>query len=127
MRTWAEPAAAVRRQPPVAAKKPAPTSLPVNTPVPGELQRGFAGDFARVRVHSNDHGDPLPNAARARVQAQLGHDFSGVRVHSGPEAHQAARAVAAVAFTVGDDIYLGADADRPGSANGNRLLMHELA
>jgi hypothetical protein len=91
------------------------------------LQRGFAHDFAKVPVHSHDHGDPLPGALRARMQAQLGHDFSGVRVHTGPEADQAVREVAAVAFTVGDDVYLGADADRRGSADGDRLLMHELA
>jgi hypothetical protein len=61
------------------------------------------------------------------MQTRLGHDFSGVRVHTGPEADRAAREVAAVAFTTGDDVFLGADADRPGSAQGDRLLVHELA
>jgi Domain of unknown function (DUF4157) len=61
------------------------------------------------------------------MQARLGHDFSRVRVHTGPDARQAAREVEATAFTRGDDIVLGADADRPGSADGDRLLRHELA
>jgi uncharacterized protein DUF4157 len=61
------------------------------------------------------------------MQARLGHDFSGIRVHTGPDARQAAREMEATAFTRGDDIVLGADADRPGSAGGDRLLRHELA
>jgi hypothetical protein len=72
-------------------------------------------------------GDSLPGALRTSMQTRLGHDFSGVRVHTGPDARQAAREVGAIAFTTGDDIVLGAGADRPGSAGGDRLLRHELA
>jgi uncharacterized protein DUF4157 len=61
------------------------------------------------------------------MQAQLGRDFSGVRVHAGPAVNEAVREVGAMAFTRGDDIVLGSDAPRPGSVDGDRLLMHELA
>jgi hypothetical protein len=61
------------------------------------------------------------------MEARLGHNFSGVRVHSGPEAAQAARDVNATAFTVDQHVVLGADAPSLQSNNGQRLLVHELA
>jgi hypothetical protein len=83
---------------------------------------------ASARLLTRDNrGDPLPGALQARMQAWLGHDFSRVRVHTNSDANQAAREVGAVAFTMGDDIVLGTGADRPGSAAGDRLLVHELA
>jgi hypothetical protein len=54
------------------------------------------------------------------------HDFSSVRVHVGAEATRAARAVAARADTLGQDIVFGQGAYAPGTAEGTRLLAHEL-
>jgi hypothetical protein len=59
------------------------------------------------------------------MEAGLGHDFSRVRIHSGPEAAQSAHALGAHAYTVGSDIVLGGGAAVHGSA-ARRLLAHEL-
>jgi hypothetical protein len=59
------------------------------------------------------------------MESKLGHDFSRVRIHSGPEAARSAHAVGAHAYTVGSDIVFGAGTPVHGAA-GRRLLAHEL-
>ncbi len=71
-------------------------------------------------------GSPLPGATRARMEAVIGADFSGVRVHAGPEAASRASALNARAFTAGRDVVFGAGEYRPGTSSGDRLLAHEL-
>ncbi|MBW3602775.1 MAG: DUF4157 domain-containing protein [Actinobacteria bacterium] len=72
-------------------------------------------------------GQPLPPAVRSAMGARFGHDFSGVRVHTGGAAASAAAAVDAVAFTVGRDIVFGAGRYAPRTPLGEGLLSHELA
>jgi hypothetical protein len=60
------------------------------------------------------------------MEARLGQDFSRVRVHTDGKAAAAAGAAGASAYTVGRDIVFGAGQYRPGSAEGQRLLAHEL-
>jgi Domain of unknown function (DUF4157) len=71
-------------------------------------------------------GSPLDAGTRETMQGGIGHDFSGVRVHTGREAAQAAESVHARAFTVGSDIYFASGAYQPSSGTGQRLLAHEL-
>ncbi len=71
-------------------------------------------------------GDPLPGSERAYFESRFGHDFGGVRTHTGPEASGAAVSLGARAFTVGDHIFFGAGQYEPGMASGRRLLAHEL-
>jgi len=52
--------------------------------------------------------------------------FGQVRIHADPEADALNRGVAAVAFTVGSDIFFRAGAYQPHSAAGQHLLAHEL-
>ncbi len=47
-------------------------------------------------------------------------------MHAGGDAAQLSEQLQATAFTVGADIFLGADAARPGTAAGDALLGHEL-
>jgi hypothetical protein len=78
-----------------------------------------------VRATLDSPGQALPPAARAYFEPRFAHDFSRVRIHTEPAAAEAARAVGAIAFTVGNDIVFGAgrySMDRAGS----RLLAHEL-
>ncbi|HEX2039271.1 MAG TPA: DUF4157 domain-containing protein [Acidimicrobiales bacterium] len=70
-------------------------------------------------------GRPLVDDERARLGARLGAAPLGVRVHEGPEAARWAAALGARAFTVGDDIVLGAGAYVPGTTAGDALLAHE--
>jgi hypothetical protein len=75
-----------------------------------------------------DHGAgrPLPAAARADFERQLGHDFADVRLHTDGAADASARAVRARAFTVGRDIAFAAGQYQPETTEGRRLLAHEL-
>lgn len=80
-----------------------------------------------VERQSRAGGAPLPESVRASMEPRLGGDLSGVRVHTGAESAQAARALNARAFTVGGDIHFGSGAFAPGSREGDRLIAHELA
>jgi uncharacterized protein DUF4157 len=71
-------------------------------------------------------GRPLESSARAVMESRLGVGLAGVRIHTGGRAAEAARAVSARAFTVGQDIFFGANLYDPHSREGQRLLAHEL-
>jgi hypothetical protein len=60
-------------------------------------------------------------------EARFGHDFSGVRLHTGTSADRMAGSVDAVAYTVGRHIVFEHGAYDPHSSTGRRLLAHELA
>lgn len=72
-------------------------------------------------------GKPLDRATRQFMEPRFGCDFSPVRLHAGPHAAESARALNARAYTVGNDIVLGAGEHHAGTVNDNRLLAHELA
>ena len=61
------------------------------------------------------------------MEARLGSDFSDVRVHASPQATEAAEAVDAQAFTVGNNIVFGDGRYDVSSTPGRKLLAHELA
>ncbi len=69
---------------------------------------------------------PLSEAARTDMEAHLQADFSGVRLHTGAAAAEAARALHAHAYTVGGDLVFGAGEYAPNTAAGRKLLAHEL-
>jgi len=72
-------------------------------------------------------GQPLDRETRQFMEPRFGHDFSRVRVHTDTRAAASARAVAARAYTVGQDVVFGAGQYAPHTGAGQRLLMHELA
>jgi hypothetical protein len=72
------------------------------------------------------HGRPLDPAVRSDFEGRFGHSFANVRVHDDGEAARSASAVGAWAYTVGSDIAFAAGSYNPGSAEGRRLLAHEL-
>lgn len=71
-------------------------------------------------------GQPLDTATRAFMEPRFGHDFSHVRVHTDARAAESARAVNALAYTVGHDVVFGAEQYTPTTTWGKRLLAHEL-
>jgi Domain of unknown function (DUF4157) len=71
-------------------------------------------------------GRPLDAQTRAYMEPRFGHDFSRVRIHTGGPAAEAARAVNALAFTMGDDVVFAAGQYDPGTREGKSLLAHEL-
>jgi hypothetical protein len=72
-------------------------------------------------------GHTLDPATRAFMEPQFGHDFSQVRVHTDAKAAESARAVNALAYTVGRHIAFGSSQCALGRPVGRRLLAHELA
>jgi outer membrane protein OmpA-like peptidoglycan-associated protein len=71
-------------------------------------------------------GQPLDPATRAYMEPRLGHDFGKVRIHTGRQAADSARAVEAKAYTVGHHVVLGAGHESVQSTDGRELLAHEL-
>jgi outer membrane protein OmpA-like peptidoglycan-associated protein len=88
-------------------------------------QAGGVPAAAQDGVHSPGH--PLDPSTRAFMEPRFGHDFSGVRVHTGEQANRSARSVNALAYTLGSDIVFGSERYNPSSGAGRRLLAHELA
>jgi hypothetical protein len=72
-------------------------------------------------------GHPLDPATRAFMEPRCGHSFGEVRVHNDTRAAESARAVNAVAYTVGRDVVFGAGQFAPHSREGRKLIAHELA
>lgn len=97
------------------------------------LQPSAAGE-SRASTHAIEQrvsalrgsGRPLPIAIRRFFEPRFGHDFSAVRVHTGPTARTAAEALNARAFTVGHDVVFGSGEWSPETDRGRRLLAHEL-
>jgi hypothetical protein len=72
-------------------------------------------------------GQPMDAQTRAFFEPRFGHDFGKVRIHSDGRAAESARAVNALAYTVGSDISFGTSSYRPHTVEGRRLIAHELA
>ncbi len=71
-------------------------------------------------------GQPLDSATRAFMEPRFGRDFSDVRVHTDARAAESARAVSALAYTVGQDVVFQAGKHDTRSEEGTRCLAHEL-
>ena len=72
-------------------------------------------------------GAPLAADLRSYFEPRFGHDFAQVRLHDDAAAGAAARSIDARAFTLGADIAFAPGEYQPGTADGRRLLAHELA
>jgi len=71
-------------------------------------------------------GESLDSTARSTMESRFGHDFSRVRVHADSRAAAAARKENAEAYTFGRHVVFGAGKYKPRTADGQRLLAHEL-
>jgi hypothetical protein len=95
-------------------------------------QGGGAGSGSRVaasppvRSVLGSPGRPLDSASRDFLRPRFGHDFDGVRVHTGERAATLARSFEARAFTVGHDVVFGAGQYAPETPAGRHLLAHEV-
>lgn len=93
--------------------------------VPGHLAR-LASVPGLVRDVVASPGKPLEPDVRTRFSAKLGHSFEDVRVHTDARAANSARMLGARAYTVGKHVAFADGEYEPGSAEGDRLLAHEL-
>jgi len=71
-------------------------------------------------------GEPLDVLTRTAFEHGFGEGFADVRVHKGVPAAASARAVGALAYTVGNHMVFGDGRYAPETDAGRRLLGHEL-
>jgi Domain of unknown function (DUF4157) len=84
-----------------------------------------AGELDAAATHAvatTGAGAPLRPHVLQKLEWRMGADLSGVRVHEGPAAHEAAAALQARAFTHQGDIWLG----RGESQENTNLMAHEV-
>jgi hypothetical protein len=99
-----------------------------------KLQKKETGHTAGVSpginnyVHSlNGSGYSLSAEANQFFSEKMGYNFSNVRIHTGKEAAASAREVNAKAYTVGEHVVFNDGQYNMESADGKKLLAHELA
>ncbi len=87
----------------------------------GPARRRLQTEVASRHIHARGSGDELLPSVRDRLEANLGVDLEGVRVHTDSNAQAASQALRAKAFTYRNHIFLG-----PGqSPQDVALLAHE--
>lgn len=96
--------------------------IKVNSGQTAHLSADMASQIQEIR----SGGQPLSPSTRAFFEPRLGRDLSQVRIHTGSNASETARAINAKAFTVGRDVVFGVGQYQPHTTEGKRLLAHEL-
>jgi len=80
-----------------------------------------------VQAHAlQGGGQPLPHSVRNFFEPRFDHDFSQVRIHADTRSAESAKMMNARAYTLGRDIVFGSGQYGPMTAEGQRLLAHEL-
>lgn len=72
-------------------------------------------------------GQALDQVTRSEMERHFGHDFGRVQVHTCAQAAASARAVNALAYTIGQHVVFDDRRYAPATREGKRLLAHELA
>ena len=75
---------------------------------------------------SRGSGASLDRSVQEKFGPQLGDDLADVRIHADSTADALARSVSARAFATGNDLYFAQGEYQPGTAEGDKLLAHEL-
>ncbi len=75
---------------------------------------------------SSGKGNKLPRKTLFEMNRSFNADFSNVKIHTDTEAIGMNRELQAQAFTHGSDIYFNAGKFNTDTADGKRLLAHEL-
>jgi hypothetical protein len=92
----------------------------------GEEEAEVGPEIEEAIQRARGGGQALDSGVRAQMEAALGTDFSGVRVHADAQADGVNRSLNARALTTGQDIFFRQGAYNPGSSGGRELLAHEL-
>jgi len=83
-------------------------------------------DFEGLLEKTKAGGKPLDDAMLKLMQSKLGHNFSSVRIHTGPDAERLTKYMRAQAFTVGNHIFFNEGKFQNDTVVGIKLLAHEL-
>ena len=140
----------VNSVPPVVNETLSSPGQPLDTQTRAFMESRFSHSFSSLQVHSvtpqkasaltvgaaGDHFEQQADENAKRVNnpandaighsQRRGYDFSEVRVHNDARAAQSAKAVGALAYTVGRHIVFGAGQFSPSTSSGRLLLGHEL-
>lgn len=98
-----------------------------------KIQKKEAGNHTSTPVTSsyisslNSKGTPLPKQSQQFFGSRMGYDFSNVKVHTDQEAARSAKEVNAKAYTAGEHIVFNEGQYDTNSAEGKKLMAHELA
>lgn len=112
------------RQAQLRARRPAPPPPDGNgAPPNGDPSGAPDGALDAIRASA---GQFLADGVADQLSSQLGHDFSHVQVHTDGAAADAATALGAEAFALGQDVFFGQGKYNPDSPSGKALLAHEL-
>jgi hypothetical protein len=129
----ASPLIPIARPGPAAARLP-PSRIPARNPGVSAVQvarmplrRPSQTTSTVLDVVGQGGGHRLAPKVRAEMEAGLGADFSDVRIHANAKAAASAAAVAAKAYTVGNEVVFGHGSFDPEGPEGKHILAHELA
>jgi uncharacterized protein YlaI len=89
---------------------------------PAETDEATANEINQMR----GSGQSLDGSVQREMGAKMGADFSGVNVHTSPQADDLNQRLGARAFTTGQDIFFRQGEYSPNSDGGKELLAHEL-
>jgi hypothetical protein len=79
-----------------------------------------------VRQVLKTPGDPLDSGILRAMEGRSGHDLGAIRIHADSAAAASARAVHAVAYTVGSHLVFDSGRYAPATPDGRALLIHEM-
>lgn len=107
---------------------PKPDEKKEEVPVQRKAEPGAATLESPMRMNAvlESSGRPLDAETRATMESQIGFDFAKVRIHTGPQAAESARAMGARAYTIGTSVVFAASQFSPATAEGRKLIAHEL-
>ncbi|MEG4301541.1 DUF4157 domain-containing protein, partial [Microcoleus sp. D3_18a_C4] len=88
----------------------------------GESSQKVKPIQAKINLAPSGGGKLMPEPVQQKMEGAFGADFSGVRIHEGPQA----KAIGAVAYTQGSDIHFQPSKYQPDTQSGQELLGHEL-
>lgn len=103
-------------------KKP----LVLRKEVNGKNYDGKAAPASVSKVIHSGSGKSLDIDTREYMENRMGHDFSGVKIHTDAQAAESARAIQALAYTAGNHIVFNKGQYAPATEAGKMLLAHEL-
>lgn len=137
--------------PPIVSEVLSAPGQPLDRAARDVLEPRFGRDFSRVRLRTGGPGEPQGKltvnrpddayeqeadrvaesvtrrgGAEASSETARRYDFGDVRIHTDSAADESARAVGALAYTVGRDVVFAAGRYAPASPEGRALLAHEL-
>ncbi len=82
---------------------------------------------AEVEALKKSGGEAIPETVKKKLEAELGADFSAVKIHTDEHAFRLSNTLQATAFTIGNDVFIKPGSYNPHTESGRSLIAHELS